>query len=166
MTGKLGTMRLLLVRHGEAVDPAEARTDGLRWLTPRGRIAVHRLAGRLAERGVLPRRLWTSPLVRAVQTAEVLAGAAHAGGLAPEVRVASALAPDEGSSADLLDLLLTGADEEPVALVGHEPSIRIFAGHLLRSAREPAFHTAEAWLLQFDATAQRAELLARLGAGP
>ncbi len=164
MTGKLAPMRLLLVRHGEAVDPAEARTDGQRWLTPRGRASVHRLAARLAERGVLPRRLWTSPLVRAVQTAEVLAGAALAAGRNPDLRVASALAPDEGSSAELQQLLHTAAGEEPVALVGHEPSLRIFAGHLLRSAHEPAFRTAEAWLLHLEASGDRAELLARLSA--
>ena len=64
-------MRVLLVRHGEAVSPDVAR-DAERWLTERGRAITHAVAEALRPT-VTVGHIFTSPLVRAVQTADLLA---------------------------------------------------------------------------------------------
>lgn len=66
-------MRLYLVRHGIAVsrqDPA-CPPDPERPLTPKGLARTKEVARGLAELGVHPRVMITSPLLRAVQTAEI-----------------------------------------------------------------------------------------------
>lgn len=66
-------MQLYLVRHGIAIDrtdpacPAEA----LRPLTPKGEARTRQVARGMAELGVRPQVMMTSPLLRAVQTGEI-----------------------------------------------------------------------------------------------
>ncbi len=155
-------MLVLLVRHGEAVPASASGTDGLRGLTEAGRAGLRHLADRLAESGRLPRWIYTSPLVRAVQSAEVLAaGAWYRAALEVPVQVAVELAPDEGSSAELLDRILA-APEGPVALVGHEPNVRILAAHLLGEGALPPFGQGEAWVLKLSPGGDVATLLERV----
>src|SRR5690606_18579488 len=68
----LRPMRVLLVRHGPAVDPYAAPTDELRWLTEDGRARILRVATKLRELELRFDHVFTSPLVRCVQTAELL----------------------------------------------------------------------------------------------
>ncbi len=127
-------MRVSLVRHGEAVDPYEADTDGQRWLTARGRSTVRSVGGVVAEMGVRFDRIYTSPLVRAVQTAEILAATTAFDGL---LEVWPALAGGTTTSAlAVLDRSFAG---DVVALVGHEPLIRSMAAQLL-GAHVPGFY--------------------------
>ena len=65
-------MEILLIRHGHAVDEAPGLDDGGRWLSGKGRKVTRRVARWLSEKKKRrPVALWTSPLVRAVQTAEL-----------------------------------------------------------------------------------------------
>src|SRR5579862_1799700 len=64
-------MRVTLIRHAEAGD--DAPRDEERALTARGREDARRLGHALARRGVDFSLMVTSPLVRAVQTAEIVA---------------------------------------------------------------------------------------------
>ncbi|HVL95552.1 MAG TPA: phosphohistidine phosphatase SixA [Solirubrobacteraceae bacterium] len=106
--------QLWLLRHGEAV-PHGARSDSDRELTPRGEREA-RAAGRaLARAGIEFDACWSSPKVRARDTA------AHAG---EELGVAF----DEVSSLaagfdrdDALELLHAHDDGACVLVVGHEP---------------------------------------------
>ena len=82
-------MDLYLVRHGKAEQGIA--DDAARRLTDKGRKAVQRVARRLAEAGVQIDRIEHSGLVRAQETAEILAE-----GLGGEVAVAGDLAPDAG----------------------------------------------------------------------
>src|ERR1700694_2659833 len=68
-------MRLYLIRHAEAVDsPPGARfLDDLRALTPRGGKRFRRTARAFANLGEPVQSLRSSPTLRAVQTAELLA---------------------------------------------------------------------------------------------
>ena len=66
-------MKIYLVRHAEAVPEDGAVRDDDRWLTPRGREAARGLARLLREQQVEPDAVLTSPLPRALQTAELLA---------------------------------------------------------------------------------------------
>ncbi len=107
-------MRFHLVRHGEAA-PKDARGDGARPLTPAGRERFAALAARLAPRLSL-RRIATSPLARARETADLLSAATGA-----PVEDEPALGSGASSASELLALgARLGAG---CALVGHNPEI-------------------------------------------
>ena len=117
-------MEILLVRHGHAVDDAPGLGDAGRWLSARGRKATRRVARWLAEtKKRRPTLIWTSPLVRAVQTAEILAAYADYKG---EIRALAELSPGRDPG-DLRNLLAEEREPGPLALVGHEPSLSILA---------------------------------------
>ncbi|AKT43200.1 phosphohistidine phosphatase SixA [Chondromyces crocatus] len=123
-------MEILIVRHGQAVDDAPGLGDGGRWLTARGRKLTRRVARWLSKRKERrPVAIWTSQLVRAVQTAEILAEAA---GLT-EVSVAAELSPGLDPTA-LIRLLSLHGDAGPLVLVGHEPLLSALITALLGHA--------------------------------
>ena len=76
-------IRIYLVRHGIAVDPAEMGSldDEARPLTGKGRKRFRRLARAFRDLGEPLDFIFTSPLVRAVQTAEILCGALRGPGV-------------------------------------------------------------------------------------
>lgn len=125
-------MQILLVRHGDAVEHG-ARTDGERWLSPKGRQTTRAVAAVLRAGGAPVDRMFTSPLVRAVQTSEILAAEQ---GFDGPLEVLPALVP----SGDPEDVVLAlDAIERPavVALVGHEPNVSALAARLLGVAFPP-----------------------------
>ena len=67
-------MKLWLARHGEAADTGHASSDHARQLTDLGRRQVSQLTRWLLEREEAPELILHSPLVRARQTAETIAG--------------------------------------------------------------------------------------------
>jgi phosphohistidine phosphatase len=146
-------MRVLIVRHGEAVDPYEVDNDAMRWLTPHGRTTMRNVGALLHEHGVRLDHVFTSPLVRAVQTAELLA---QATGFAAAPRVHAPLAG--GSTAQALSVLERLADEATTAaLVGHEPQVRALASHLLAEP-VPAFRTGGTCVIEWNGRAGRLEM--------
>jgi phosphohistidine phosphatase len=130
-------VRLTLIRHGEAGDAA-AR-DELRTLTLRGRAQVARVGRALRRRGGDFSLIASSPLVRAVQTAEIIAAAVGYGG---RVVVTDALVP-EGRVSRVVAWLKTLEGEDSVALAAHEPILSSLAGHLLGVERFPALRKGE-----------------------
>ena len=63
---------LVVVRHGDAGEPvADPARDGKRALSEKGRKQARRAGRALARLELLPRDVWTSHLVRAVETAAV-----------------------------------------------------------------------------------------------
>ena len=122
------TSALYLIRHGIAADAtAECPDDAQRPLTEEGterlRVQFKALRGLDAELDYI----LSSPLVRAVQTAAVLAEAFRN---KPTVAVIDALKPGgryDAVMAELARLPQAGG----VALVGHEPSIGLLAAGLL-----------------------------------
>ncbi|MEM1413358.1 MAG: histidine phosphatase family protein [Myxococcota bacterium] len=130
-------MRVCVVRHSTAVDPYEASSDETRWLTAAGRERARQVAALLGER-LQPTHVFTSPLVRAVQTSEILATAlGHAG----HVQAAPALGPEGGTTAQALGVLDDLPRNARVLLVSHEPRVRILAGQLTGLDRIPSFRT-------------------------
>jgi phosphohistidine phosphatase len=106
-------IRFYLVRHGRA--EAAAADDASRRLTPEGRAEVTAHAARLSAR-LAPSRIATSPLLRARETADLLARATGA-----PVEEEPALASGKSSGREVLALgraLGAGA-----ALVGHNPEL-------------------------------------------
>jgi phosphohistidine phosphatase len=112
-------LRLFLIRHADAEsgDP-----DELRRLSPEGREQARALGKRLADEGVRPNALLTSPLLRARETGEALAEA-----LACTSEPSDALAP--GASAATVQSAIEGRGET-VVVVGHQPDCGQIAAEL------------------------------------
>jgi phosphohistidine phosphatase len=112
-------MRIYLVRHAESVDRIPEMPDSARHLTARGRVSFREMARRFREAGAHPARIVTSPFVRAVQTAEILAEALHYDG---EVAVGPQLSP--GFDMKGMNVVLDGFPGVPeIVFVGHEPDL-------------------------------------------
>jgi phosphohistidine phosphatase len=126
-------VKLLVIRHGPAGDraawEAQGRDDSQRPLTPDGRKQVRRAAAGLAALVPSVDVLATSPLLRAVQTAEIVAGEYRS----DLVRV-DALVPDSDPE-ETVEWLRELKAEETVALVGHEPHLGLLIGYLLTGKR-------------------------------
>lgn len=106
-----------LVRHGPAY-PASPTGDAGRALSAEGRRLIERLAARLEREAWNPVPGYVSPLLRARETAEILAGAVT-GGL--PLIVLPELHPD-GSAARLFAVLSPLLEPDShVVLVGHQP---------------------------------------------
>lgn len=121
-------IQLYLIRHGLAGERGEAwPDDAKRPLTTEGVAGLRREAKGLEAFGVVFDRVLTSPLVRARQTADVVAQA-----LAPRGAVVNldALAPG-GTPAALIAALAEHARQGSVAVVGHEPDLGRLAARLL-----------------------------------
>lgn len=112
-------IRVYLVRHGIAADPLPGQPDESRPLTAKGRKRFRRGARVVAELEEEVDHLFSSPLVRAVQTAEILARALKRDevGILEELR----------TGAPVPELLAAVArrvrNGEGVALVGHDPQM-------------------------------------------
>jgi phosphohistidine phosphatase len=108
-------MKLYVMRHGSAEDVSTSGRDRDRALTTSGRDRVRDVAKLLREKDEAPRVIVSSPLVRALQTAEIVAaelGVEH-------VDTAHELAPG-GDCTVLAKSLL---ERKRVMLVGHEPDL-------------------------------------------
>jgi phosphohistidine phosphatase len=109
------TPQLWLLRHGEAV-PHDSKPDEERELTPRGRRQAETAGAALAALGEEFAACYTSPKVRALETAELACARLNV-----EPIVESSLA-DGFSRVDALALLDAHGPDAKVLAVGHEPS--------------------------------------------
>ena len=124
-------MKLYVVRHATAIEREGEASDEHRYLTPRGRKSFRLTARRMAKKGEMPGAIITSPLVRAVQTADILSEAlAFRGQLVASLE----LAPGFGV-ANLRRVLASFKREKSMALVGHEPDLGEVVGTLLDLGR-------------------------------
>jgi phosphohistidine phosphatase len=112
-------MELLIVRHAIAFerDRHRWRDDGARPLSPAGTRRARKAASGLKVFCKVPDRLLTSPLVRAVQTAQILTDVAGW----PQAEETAALFP--GEPAQVLLTLLGKDRSKLVAVVGHQPGL-------------------------------------------
>ena len=128
-------MRLLVIRHGVAGDRDEfaftGRPDAERPLTKEGRVKMKRAAAGIRLIVDELTLIATSPLVRAVQTAELVAAAF--GGMEPVVvdELSEERSPD-----DLLPWLRSLEPDTSVAVVGHNPHLGFLVGWLLTGRHE------------------------------
>ena len=121
-------MELFLVRHAEAVERSDTLQEEVRWLTAKGRKLMQKAAARLHKKSIRPARIITSPLTRAVQTAELLMAEL---GKHTELIADSRLTPDSTLEA-ALELLQQCKELPRVVLVGHEPLLSALASALLQ----------------------------------
>jgi len=120
-------VKLYLVAHAEAIARSSTTPDASRYLTTKGRLSFRKIARRARKAGIAPAVIFTSPLLRSVQTAEILAERLkHKGAIV----VSKELSP--GFDLRALRALLAGAGN-PVeaAFVGHEPDLGDIAAALM-----------------------------------
>lgn len=128
-----GPFELYLIRHGLAEERGEAWPDDTkRPLTPEGMSRLKKSGRGLAQLGISFDVIITSPLARARQTAEIIAGELDP---QPHVVTSEALAPGGSYAATIADLEKQ-TRRTRIALVGHEPGMGELAARLV-GARHP-----------------------------
>jgi phosphohistidine phosphatase len=124
-------MILYILRHAEAIEASDAICDEWRYLTENGRKSVERISRHIGAYGRKPHLIISSPLVRAVQTAQL---AAMNAGRRNRVVISGLLAPG-GAVEELITHLKGCTDAKRVMVVGHEPQLgSLVAALLMRNA--------------------------------
>jgi len=124
---------IYLVRHAIAAERGDDwPDDSKRPLTERGMSRFKESVGGLKELDAVIDEIFTSPLVRARQTADLLAAGVDG---RPSVKLLDALAPGT-PSATVMAQLAKAAKRRRIALVGHEPDLGELAAYLV-GARRP-----------------------------
>lgn len=124
--GRDGTTELYFVRHADAGDPETwTRPDDIRPLSGKGEKQAKRLGRFLAEGGLKPGAIVTSPKTRARQTGELLGEA-----LGVEIAIDERL----GGPLDVVAIeaiLFDAGDPERPILVGHDPDFSELSGWIV-----------------------------------
>ena len=119
MTGRTERVAVHLLRHAHAGDSSTWEgPDELRPLTKRGRRQAERLGRFLAATAVRPGAIVSSPRVRALQTAEIVAEALHMS-VAVDARLG------EGYDLEELERIVLDAGIAGPMLVGHDPDMSL-----------------------------------------
>lgn len=118
-----------MLRHGIAEDHAATGRDADRRLTDEGRAKLRRVLERAHQAGVRPSLILSSPLRRALETAEI---AARELGYEGKLLRTPALTP-ESSPQQVWDAVREHRDESPILLAGHEPLFSATVAYLLGS---------------------------------
>ncbi|MGH9407312.1 MAG: phosphohistidine phosphatase SixA [Terriglobia bacterium] len=126
---------IYLMRHGIAADrdPSGSADDSKRPLTAEGKLKLRASAKGLKRLGVDWDWIVSSPLKRAVETADVVAEELET---AAARDLCEALAPEDGSAQKLISFLSQYPDRASVLLVGHNPSIGELASELIGANRD------------------------------
>jgi len=127
-------MRLYLMRHGTAEQPDDSGADARRALTAQGRERVEAVARGLAALGVEPKEVWSSPLLRARQTAEI---AARRLGVPPKrIHLTPSLAPG-AAPRQLLAELANRRGGGDVLCCGHAPHLDALLAECIGLGAQP-----------------------------
>src|SRR5471030_553895 len=142
-----GPYELYLIRHGLAEERGDAWPDDTkRPLTDEGISRMRKAARGLSRIGVSVEVMLSSPLVRARQTAEIVAGALDP---RPSIVNVDSLAPDGNYAAVVVDLE-KHARKTRIALVGHEPAIGELAARLIGSRHPVEFKKGAVCRIDID----------------
>ena len=125
-------MILYVLRHGIAEDAPAGGDDGARKLTPRGREKMKVAAAGLKRLRIHFDAILTSPLARALETAEIVATGL---GNSNTPQVLPALATGV-SPAEVLQAIKPFARNEHVLAVGHEPQLSALVSVMLTGSPE------------------------------
>lgn len=124
---------VVLVRHGKASHDELSMPDIQRQLTNEGRKRTRRIAHYLAGKKISVEKIITSPAVRAFETAKILA-------CELEIDPASFIIEKsvyEAHPDDIFDILFALPDEiSKVMIVGHNPSLEVFAHRFMEAPVE------------------------------
>jgi len=120
-------MQIYLLRHGIAEDRRPGGSDAERALTNDGKEKLRRVLARARAADAAPSVILSSPLVRAVQTAEIAAEVLRYDGNI--VRTKALLS--EAAPPQLWDEIRGRRDEPAILAAGHEPHMSAAVAYLL-----------------------------------
>ena len=123
-------MKIYLIRHAAAVElDKEVVEDSFRYLSHAGRNHSHEIAKKLKEHNVHFDIIFTSPLVRALQTAEIFAHILnHKGELKTAVELAGG-----ASYSRFHQMIKRNSHHNKIACFGHAPDVNLFATGLINN---------------------------------
>ena len=146
-------MEIYFLRHGIAEVRAASGRDADRRLTEEGRDKLRRVLERAHSAGVNPSLILSSPLRRAIETAEI---AARELGYQGKIQRAAALEPDS-SPQRVWEEIRQHSSETAILAAGHEPLFSATVAWMLGSTRAMV-HFRKGALVRLDVEA--------LGAAP
>jgi phosphohistidine phosphatase len=120
-------VRIYILRHGIAEESSRGVSDAARVLTAEGKKKLRQVLGRAREAGVRPSIILTSPLKRALQTAEMAAAVLD---VKRELVTTNALAPTSTPQRVWNEIRARHTDR--VLIAGHEPLLSQVVGFLLK----------------------------------
>ncbi len=124
-------MEIYILRHGIAEARSPGQGDAERRLTDEGKDKLHRVLAAARAVGVKPSLILASPLVRALESAEI---AAQVLGCKHPTVPSDALLPSASPQA-VWRLIRSHSDEEAILLAGHEPLLGETVSYLLGAPR-------------------------------
>ena len=125
---------ICIMRHGIAIRRGTdgSLDDSKRKLTPEGREKMEQIARGLKRLNLDLDWIVTSPLVRAVETAQIISDSF---GSKVPLDLCDALRPGEPAE-EVLQFLEKQPDRRRILLVGHEPDLSMLAARLMGAGRE------------------------------
>jgi len=138
-------MTIYLLRHAEA--EALAASDSARRLTAKGVAQAERTGRFCRKHEIQPGIILSSPVTRALQTAEIVAGCLEGAELAVVPWAACGMSPTEA-----LDELKAYDKFSTIMLVGHQPDLGCLAAALLGVGDEGSLHVRKSLLCAIKAT--------------
>ncbi len=147
-------MDLYFVRHGRAVDVNHHASDQTRPLTNQGIERTYQVAVALRKLGVTWEVTLSSPLVRALETANIFEDV----GLTQRVDLFAPLAPG-GAFTDFKDWLSEQDQPRSLALVGHQPDLGFWIEELLYGQAQGRIALKRSGVARLEWSAGQAELL-------
>jgi phosphohistidine phosphatase len=125
-------MRLGILRHADAVRVGGlVRDDTDRPLSPFGREQARRSGELMHSAGIRFKHLFTSPLMRAVQTAEIIASTLSHGGPVESLPMLGRHDAWRTELDGLLGDVASGTEKPAILLVGHNPDLSEIAAAVL-----------------------------------
>jgi len=158
-------MDIYLIRHGAAVDlDNDIVEEGFRYLSKHGREKSIEVAKKLKKLKTKFDVIFSSPLVRAVQTAEIFASV-----LDHKTEVKTAIELIGGHTiSKFQQLIYKNTRYKSIAFIGHAPDVFHFAVSLLKNSnvKEPKvhFHNSSVFKIDYDVTDQKGKFVYFLGA--
>lgn len=116
-------MKLFLIRHADAIEyeTDTVKTDEYRFITPKGRITTIKVAEHLKNELSTLDKIFTSPLIRAVQTAEIFATELK---FKNDVELVNEIR-NESTVLSLQKFIKSHSSLKSLAIVGHEPKMSV-----------------------------------------
>ncbi len=150
-------MKLFLIRHAEAIEfeTETVRTDELRYITSLGRMVTKETADNLRDECKDLDRIFTSPLIRAVQTAETIATQIN---FTNDVELINEMR-NESSIASLQQFIRRNSGLEAIALVGHEPKISLLVRVFSDRRQFQDFGKSSVCLIEYDVKSEEGKFL-------
>ncbi len=127
MKGEIASVQVHLLRHGIAEEGRPGLSDSDRSLTPDGRKKLRQVLQTAAKAGVKPTLILSSPLRRALQSAEIAKRV-----LSFEGEILQSKALSLGSTVEQVwEEIRVHRGEDSILLAGHNPQFEHLAGYLL-----------------------------------